>query len=471
MIEPGVVGFRRPTLLLPAGIEAYLTTAQLEAVIAHELCHVRRRDNLTAAIHMVVEAVFWFHPLAWWIGARLVDERERACDEEVLRLNGDPQAYAEGILNVCKLYLKAAIACVPGVSGANLRKRIEAIMSEQTGLGLSRMRRVGLAAAASAGLAAPLLVGAMSAAQVPAQGRGFPAPEGLAGLVESPTTGPDAPRFDTASIKRNKDRVPGRGGSRTLPTGRITTTNTPLRRLIEIAYGLRMTDMLVGGPDWMDTEGFDVDALPEGEVAVQRSRLMLRTLLAERFKLVVRRESREMPVYALRLVRADGRLGPRIQRPVGECVVAIPSFAQAPARDDTAPSPDPASFGSQPPLGKPGRRCGIALEGPGTMKAGSTTIAGLIMLLSPSLDRPVIDKTGLAGAFDFDLRYMGAGPGFVGGLRGRGAPLPTTDAAPEPGDPPSVFTAVREQLGLRLEADRGAVEVLVVDSAERPTAN
>ncbi len=84
-LEPGVFGILRPVLLLPEGITDRLTPAQLEAVIAHELCHVRRRDNLTAAIHMVVETVFWFHPLVWWIRARLVEERERACDEEVLR--------------------------------------------------------------------------------------------------------------------------------------------------------------------------------------------------------------------------------------------------------------------------------------------------------------------------------------------------------------------------------------------------
>ena len=72
-----------PVLLWPEGLSEKLDDAHLEAVIAHELCHVRRRDNLTAAVHMLVEAVFWFHPLVWWLGARLIDERERACDEEV----------------------------------------------------------------------------------------------------------------------------------------------------------------------------------------------------------------------------------------------------------------------------------------------------------------------------------------------------------------------------------------------------
>ena len=103
LVEPGVFGIFRPVLLLPEGIAERLDQAQLEAILAHELCHIRRRDNLTAAIHMAVQATFWFHPLVWWLGARLVDERERACDEEVLRLGNKPQVYAEGILNVCKL--------------------------------------------------------------------------------------------------------------------------------------------------------------------------------------------------------------------------------------------------------------------------------------------------------------------------------------------------------------------------------
>jgi bla regulator protein BlaR1 len=103
-MEPGVFGIRKPVLLLPDGLTDHLMPAQLEAVLAHELCHVRRRDNLAAAIHMVAEALFWYHPLVWWIGSRMMEERERACDEEVLREARGPEVYAEGLLNVSKLY-------------------------------------------------------------------------------------------------------------------------------------------------------------------------------------------------------------------------------------------------------------------------------------------------------------------------------------------------------------------------------
>ena len=103
LIEPGIVGVLRPVLLLPEGIAEQLNQTQLDAILAHEFCHVRRKDNLTATIHMAVQAIFWFHPLTWWIGARLVDERERACDEEVLRRGCKPNVYAESILAICRV--------------------------------------------------------------------------------------------------------------------------------------------------------------------------------------------------------------------------------------------------------------------------------------------------------------------------------------------------------------------------------
>ncbi len=110
------------------GISERLTPPQLDAVLAHELCHIRRRDNLLAAIHMLVEALFWFHPLVWWLGKKLVDERERACDEEVLRLGGEPHIYAEAIVNICKLYMESPLVCMSGVTGSDLKKRVEAIL-------------------------------------------------------------------------------------------------------------------------------------------------------------------------------------------------------------------------------------------------------------------------------------------------------------------------------------------------------
>jgi beta-lactamase regulating signal transducer with metallopeptidase domain len=163
--EPAVVGIIQPRLLLPAGIEARLTTAQLAAVLEHELCHVRRHDNLAASIHMVVEVLFWFHPLVWWMGARLIEERERACDEEVVRSGCDPQAYAEGILEVCRSYVASDLGCVSGVSGADLKSRLEGIMKTNDVTELNGIKRFALGVLSIAAITAPVCVGLASTAR------------------------------------------------------------------------------------------------------------------------------------------------------------------------------------------------------------------------------------------------------------------------------------------------------------------
>jgi len=164
--EPGVVGIFRPVLLLPAGIDSRLTAQQFQAVLRHEMCHVHRHDNLTAAIHMVVEALYWFFPPVWWIGARMLDERERACDEAVVQSGNDARTYAEGILNVCRAYLPSELPCVSGVSGANLKKRLEAIMKNANVCELSGGRKFLLGLIAFSAVAAPVLFGLATPAAV-----------------------------------------------------------------------------------------------------------------------------------------------------------------------------------------------------------------------------------------------------------------------------------------------------------------
>jgi uncharacterized protein (TIGR03435 family) len=162
-LEPGVFGIFRPVLVLPEDIAARLTQAQLQAVIAHELCHVRRHDNLAAAIHMLVEALFWFHPVVWWLGARIIDERERACDEAVLQSGSEAQAYAESILKVCEFYLESPLTCISGISGSDLKKRLKRIMKQHSGIALTARKRVLLATAGVIALAVPLVAGALTA--------------------------------------------------------------------------------------------------------------------------------------------------------------------------------------------------------------------------------------------------------------------------------------------------------------------
>ena len=179
-------GVFRPVLLLPEGIFERLAPAQLHAVIAHELCHVRHRDNLIAAMHMFVETVFWFHPLVWWIGKRMVEERERACDEEVLRLGSEPRVYAEGILNVCKSYLSSPLACASGVTGSDLKRRIEAIVTNRAARNLDLRRRILLIAAGAVALVGPIAVGILGA--LPSRGQ-----------TQADTA---IPAFEAASVKR-----------------------------------------------------------------------------------------------------------------------------------------------------------------------------------------------------------------------------------------------------------------------------
>jgi hypothetical protein len=149
-MEPGVFGVFRPVLLLPNGITERLSADELQSVIAHELCHVERHYNMTIAIHMFIETLFWFHPLIWWI-------------KEVLTRGGNPQVYAESILKICKLYLNPPLTCVSGIAGANLKNRIEAIMRCRIGVRLDLGRAILLTLASVMALVVPITAGAVQA--------------------------------------------------------------------------------------------------------------------------------------------------------------------------------------------------------------------------------------------------------------------------------------------------------------------
>jgi uncharacterized protein (TIGR03435 family) len=426
VMEPGVVGFWRPVLLVPSGIEDDLTPRQLAAVLTHELCHIRRRDNATAAVHMVVEAVFWFFPLVWWIGSRLVDERERACDEEVLRRCGEPRTYAEGIVNVCKRYVEMPLACVSGVSGANVQNRIRDIMTNRTIAKLSVAQKVVLAGVGAMAMVAPI----------------------LAQTAPRPAAG-GALRFEVASIKRNPgDAQKAFVMQRFLPGGGFEGFNVTLGSVIRLAYGLQ-DFQTVGAPKWVDTDRFDIQMrAPQGAVEIEAPR-RLQSLLAERFALKAHTEKRDHPIYALVLVRADKSLGPRLRR--------SPFDAKTIQEQDARMlRENPATF---TPL-----ECGLTAG----RRLGSCggTIAVLASRFPMYVGRMVVDRTGLTGAYAYDLTFgdlpvPGAGPG-------GGFPFPTKP--PDP-DAPSLFTALEQQLGLKLVSQTGPVDVLVIDHVQPPKPN
>jgi TonB family protein len=168
-----VAGVFRPAILWPDDVEVeqQLADAQIEAILAHELAHVRRRDNVVSAAHGIVEIVFWFHPLVWWLSARLRDERERACDDDVLRSTGvAPEIYAAGILTVCETAIGAPIAAA-AITGSPLTQRIEAIMTPHSPRVLDPIRRTLGIAAVVALAVLPVAAGALSKPPVQGPGR------------------------------------------------------------------------------------------------------------------------------------------------------------------------------------------------------------------------------------------------------------------------------------------------------------
>ena len=263
------------------------------------------------------------------------------------------------------------------------------------------------------------------------------------------------PTFEVASIKRNNS-TDGNMARRLQPGG-TTLLNMPLRQLIMIAYGVQPFQV-VGGPPWLTSDRFDILAKAEGTPSQEDINLMLRALLADRFKLVVHIEKREMQAYSLVKARADGRLGAGLQPAAVDCGTA--------GRGRGGPPPAPPA--GAPRAGGPGgpaMGCRVMMA-PGRLTVAGQPLAQLATALGQQLGRPVIDKTGLTGAFDFELAFMPEG--------GRGGPVgqPPPGAPPLPPidpDAPSLFTALQEQLGLKLEAERLPVDVVVIDSVEQPT--
>lgn len=164
-LEPGLVGIFRPVILMPRGVAEKLSPDELKAVLAHEISHHKRRDNLLALAQMAVEVLFWFHPLVWWIGSKLVAEREKACDEAVLDSNPS-RAYAEGILKICRFHLQPSLACASGMSGGDLKARVTSIMADERRQALDGHRILLLGALAGVTVMLPLLAGAPGEAPV-----------------------------------------------------------------------------------------------------------------------------------------------------------------------------------------------------------------------------------------------------------------------------------------------------------------
>lgn len=278
----------------------------------------------------------------------------------------------------------------------------------------------------------------------------------------------DAPHleFDVASVKTNKSG-PAMSMMRTVP-GEFRMTNIPLRLLIFQAYRVSSYQM-VGGPGWIDSERFDIIAKAPAGSTPDQTTLMIRGLLADRFKLKVHAETREVPIYALVLARSDGKLGPKLAKSTDDCEKIL-AERRAAAQAARAGGAGPVPFTMPGPNEKP--VCTISMRPtlvPNgmplmTFRAGGQPMQALVSQISGMVNRRVVDRTGLTGLYDFELEFS---------MRGQ-MPLTTQSAAGNTtttapiDDGPTIFDAVRE-LGLKLESEKGPVEHLVIDSVERPT--
>ena len=277
----------------------------------------------------------------------------------------------------------------------------------------------------------------------------------LAGALIAQAQGP---AFEVASVRRNTSNE-GFMGLQMQPGGRMTFTNVPVRMLITRAYGVQ-NFQIIGGPDWLTSERYDVTAkAPEGNTSPDQLNVMLQSLLADRFKVALRRETRELPVYFLVKARQAGQLGAALKPAAADCTAGRGRRGGAPP---AAGAPRAGGAGAAAPALAPAD-CRFMMT-PGRFTVAGQPIGNVTNALGIQLGRPVIDKTGLTGAYDFELTFMPEGRGMPVGPPPPGAPeLPPIDP-----NAPSIFTAVQEQLGLKLESGRGPVEVLVIDSAERP---
>jgi uncharacterized protein (TIGR03435 family) len=369
---------------------------------------------------MAVEAIFWFHPFVWWIERKMIEERERACDEAVLQSGSRPEIYADSLLKVSRFCAEQPLPCISGITGADLSQRIRAIMTLQPER-LSVGRKTALAVFGLVVVAAPVLFGFVRLIPLSAQ------------VLHA--NGP-LPSFEVATIKPLEGAPPPMpGGPPPMPSDEVRLlANT--RILISLAYNVQgfAKSEIVGGPAWLDDQIYEVHAKINGPLSAamkqmpdrdqsQQIELMEQSLLAERFKLKAHFETRKLPEFSL--VAAKG--GPRL----------TPADPSLPRNGSTR-----VSEGQNQEL-----------------KSTGSTVQDLVQMLqseSETGERPIIDKTGLSGSYDFTLKWT----------RDQ-----TPDASESQADNPSLFTALEEQLGLKLVPTKGPVEVVVIDRIERPSPN
>lgn len=412
-IEPGIVGIVRPILLLPQGLLERLTQQQVQAIFAHERCHLERRDNLTAAIHMLVQAIFWFHPIIWWVGSRLIDEREQACDAAVLKAGNDPEVYATGILDVCQHYVAAPLDCIAGVSGADLKKRVRSIMTHQGEARVHVMQWLLLVCVSMGLVVTPIFIGAVTASPAVAQ---------------QPNDDSSAwPAIESSTIALSQSDDPQNWHLLISPTGAYSSGNTTLRRVIAFAYRLQENEIVENSAALNDivSTRFNIQsnvlkAASAKSVNEQQHYLAARRLLAEQFQLQFHFESQRVPTYALIVNNSNAGL------------------KQA-SKEDAGPH---------------------ISRGTNSVTGSAVEMVLLKQFLSSHLKRPIIDQTGLAGTYNFKLTW---------GLEPKEPNLSSERLVINDPSRDTLIDAVQRQLGLTLVSQDAEVKKMVIDRVQLPT--
>jgi uncharacterized protein (TIGR03435 family) len=421
---PAVVGWLRPIVLVPVGALTGLPLEQIEALLLHELAHIRRHDYLVNILQSAVEALLFYHPAVWWVSGHVRAERELCCDDAAVSVTGDAVTYARALVEL-ESARAAHGAAAMAANGGSLARRIARLLGQPREAAEHTRSGPGTIAAAMLLAVTALAVWGQPGAR---------------------------PKFEVASVKPSQE---SRFMSvRPLP-GRLTA-NAPVRLLMQNAYTVQAFQIL-DGPAWINSEYYDIDATTDGNVSRAQTFLMLQSLLEDRFGLKIHRETRDLPVYTLVAAKGGSKLAAAQE---GSCAASAPDGLLQSAGGRVAPP------GQGPPVLTPCGGVRVMLDvGGARMLGGKIAMPEFVRTLSLTLGRTVIDKTGLTGFYDVKLD-------FVPDEATAALPPPPPDAAAAlDAKNPSVLTALQEQLGLRLESGKGPVEVIVVDHVERPATN
>jgi uncharacterized protein (TIGR03435 family) len=440
---PAVAGIRRASIMIPAVSDTW-SEDRRRVVLLHELAHVERHDCLTQTLAAVACAVYWIHPGVWWIAKRLQTERELACDDRVLSAGENAHEYAGHLLELAYTlgHSAAPAVAVTMARPRELEGRMLAVLDAARMRTIPAPRKRLAVSVVLLGVTLPV-----AAASITPPFHRLDA-EQLRGATRQRFAQDAAPApgqhlaFDVASIKRTPaDTGPGADFSAE-PGGRLHARNNEVANFITNAYGVP-NYAVIGGPEWMRADRYDIDARAGGERSRAEMMLMLQALLTERFQFRMHRETRELPAYVLTVARGGARLTPSKD---GGCVDRSPANRNTLPASETRPgcgNNNLSSRGATPPNMR--------------WTAVHVDMASVAAALAIFFRRPVVDRTGLTGFYDIRLELPPVQPATIDG------------GAVDPGA--SVFTVLQEQLGLRVEEGRGPVDVLVVDRLERPTGN